>query len=121
MSDAADPAAAEAAEAAEAERHSWERPGVSEVAPGIHRIPLPLPGDALKAVNVYAVEDGDRVVLVDGGWSDEGGAEALAAGLAQIGRTPGDVREYLVTHVHRDHYTLAVAMRRAHGSSVSLG
>ena len=38
----------------DADRHAWERPGAFEVAPGVHRIPLPLPGDALKAVNVYA-------------------------------------------------------------------
>jgi glyoxylase-like metal-dependent hydrolase (beta-lactamase superfamily II) len=31
------------------------------------------------------------------------------------------VREFLVTHLHRDHYTQAVAVRRITGSSVSLG
>ena len=35
----------------------------------MHRIPLPLPGDSLKAVNVYAIADGERVVLIDGGWA----------------------------------------------------
>ena len=35
----------------------------------MHRIPLPLPGDALKAVNTYAISDGDGVVMIDGGWA----------------------------------------------------
>ena len=105
----------------EAARHDWERPGAHPVAPGIHRIPLPLPGDSLKAVNVYAVADGDRVVLVDGGWALAEAEQLLARALAEIGYALADVREYLVTHHHRDHYTNAVAMRRKHGGTVSLG
>src|SRR5580700_6317227 len=38
---------------------AWITPGAYEVAPGVHRIPLPLPSDALRAVNVYAIEDED--------------------------------------------------------------
>jgi glyoxylase-like metal-dependent hydrolase (beta-lactamase superfamily II) len=103
------------------DRHAWERPGAFEVAPGIHRIPLPLPGDLLKAVNVYAISDGDQVVLIDGGWALDVAEERLAAGLATIGYELGAVREYLVTHMHRDHYTNAVAMRRRHGGRIALG
>ncbi|MGN6609136.1 MAG: MBL fold metallo-hydrolase [Jatrophihabitans sp.] len=103
------------------DRHAWEQPGAHEEAPGVWRIPLPLPGDSLKAVNVYAVADGDRLVMIDGGWALEGSPELLAGALRSIEYQPGDVREYLVTHVHRDHYTLAVAMRREHGGSVALG
>src|SRR6185312_1598254 len=105
----------------ESDRHAWERPGAHEVAPGIHRIPLPLPGDSLKAVNIYAISDGDRVVLIDGGWALDEAAELLGTGLAAIGYRLGDVREYLVTHLHRDHYTQAIALRRHHGGSVAVG
>ena len=105
----------------ESERHAWERPGAHEVAPGIHRIPLPLPGDSLKAVNVYAISDGDRVVLIDGGWALDEAEELLGASLAAIDYRLGDVREYLVTHLHRDHYTQAIALRRHHGGSVAVG
>lgn len=103
------------------DRHSWEQPGSFEVAPGVHRIPLPLPGDHLKAVNVYAVVDGDQVVLVDGGWALDEAEQLLAAGLKSIGFALGDIREYLVTHLHRDHYTQAIALRRRFGGDVSLG
>jgi len=113
-----EPAAADPDEEA---RHAWERPGAHPVAPGIHRIPLPLPGDSLKAVNVYAVADGDELVLVDGGWALAEAEQLLGQALAEIGYELGDVREYLVTHHHRDHYTNAVAMRRKHGGTISLG
>ena len=49
------------------DRHAWELPGAHEEAPGVYRIPLPLPGDHLKAVNVYAITDGDELVLIDAG------------------------------------------------------
>jgi glyoxylase-like metal-dependent hydrolase (beta-lactamase superfamily II) len=105
----------------ESDRHAWERPGAHEVAAGVHRIPLPLPGDSLKAVNIYAISDGDQVVLIDGGWALDEAAALLADGLAQIGYELGNVREYLVTHLHRDHYTQAIALRRQHGGTVSVG
>jgi glyoxylase-like metal-dependent hydrolase (beta-lactamase superfamily II) len=103
------------------DRHAWERPGAYEEAPGVYRIPLPLPGDSLKAVNVYAVADGAEVVVVDGGWALAEAQQLLAESLEQVGYGLGDVREFLVTHVHRDHYTQAVAVRRTYGSTVSLG
>jgi glyoxylase-like metal-dependent hydrolase (beta-lactamase superfamily II) len=105
----------------EQDRHAWERPGAHEVAPGVHRIPLPLPGDSLKAVNVYAISDGEQVVLVDGGWALDEAEDLLGKSLATIGYELRDVREFLVTHLHRDHYTQAVALRRHHGGEVSVG
>jgi glyoxylase-like metal-dependent hydrolase (beta-lactamase superfamily II) len=103
------------------DRHAWEQPGAHEAAPGVHRIPLPLPGDHLHAVNIYAIADGDEVVLIDGGWALSRSQEMLAEGLAQIGYDLGQVREFLVTHLHRDHYTQAIAIRRIHGTPVSVG
>ena len=45
----------------------WTAPGVYEVVPGVHRIPLPLPNDGLRAVNVYAITGSDGPVLIDSG------------------------------------------------------
>ncbi len=103
------------------DRHAWERPGAHEVAPGIHRIPLPLPNDGLKAVNVYAISDGDALVLIDGGWAMADATPLLERALAEMGRKLADIREFLVTHMHRDHYTHAIAVRRITGSAVSVG
>jgi glyoxylase-like metal-dependent hydrolase (beta-lactamase superfamily II) len=100
---------------------TWTEEGAFEVSPGVYRIPLPLPTDALRAVNVYAILDGDRLVLVDGGWSLQESQDQLTRSLAKIGFGLPDIHEFLVTHVHRDHFTQAIAIRRLHGSRVALG
>jgi glyoxylase-like metal-dependent hydrolase (beta-lactamase superfamily II) len=105
----------------EASTADWTDPGLFTVAPGVHRVPLPLPTDGLRAVNVYVVEDGHGLVLIDSGWALAESRQALAAALATLGCGLGDVRHFLVTHVHRDHYTQAVELRRIFGSKVSLG
>jgi glyoxylase-like metal-dependent hydrolase (beta-lactamase superfamily II) len=103
------------------DRDAWTRPGAFEVAPGIHRMPLPLPNDGLRAVNVYAIVDGERLTLVDGGWALEAAAEALRSSLDQIGFGLHQVERFLVTHLHRDHYTNAAIVRKQYGAKVSLG
>jgi glyoxylase-like metal-dependent hydrolase (beta-lactamase superfamily II) len=100
---------------------AWTQAGAEPVAPGVYRIPLPLPEDGLRAVNVYAIEDGDGLALVDGGWSLPESMAAFETALAGIGHEPTEVRQILVTHTHRDHYTQAIALRRRYGSQVLLG
>jgi len=101
-------------------RH-WSAEGAWPVAPGIHRIPLPLPMDGLKAVNVYVVEGDDGLTLVDGGWAIPVARELLERSLKSIGSGLGDIRRFLVTHVHRDHYTMASVLGGEYGASVALG
>ncbi|HEY5351184.1 MAG TPA: MBL fold metallo-hydrolase [Streptosporangiaceae bacterium] len=102
-------------------RDNWTEPGTFEVAPGVYRIPLPLPNDGLRAVNVYALVHDDDLVLIDSGWAIADARSVLDAGLNALGSAAGDVRRILVTHVHRDHYTQAVYLRREFGTRVSLG
>jgi glyoxylase-like metal-dependent hydrolase (beta-lactamase superfamily II) len=99
----------------------WTAPGAFEVAPGVHRIPLPLPDDALRAVNVYAIEDDDGLVLIDSGWALALARTQLETALAGLGHGLGDIGRFLMTHMHRDHYTLAIGLRREFGSRLSLG
>lgn len=99
----------------------WSAPGAFAVADGIHRIPLPLPMDGLKAVNVYVIETEQGLTLIDGGWAVTEGREALEDGLRQLGRRFTDIRRFLVTHVHRDHYSLAAALGAEVGAEVTLG
>ncbi|MHA6781450.1 MBL fold metallo-hydrolase [Pseudonocardia saturnea] len=99
----------------------WTAPGAYRCAPDVYRIPLPLPQDGLRAVNVYALPDGDGWTLIDAGWALDRSRELLVAALAELGAGPGDVNRFLVTHIHRDHYTQAVALRREFGSRVALG
>jgi glyoxylase-like metal-dependent hydrolase (beta-lactamase superfamily II) len=99
----------------------WTEPGAFRVDEGVHRIPLPLPMDGLRAVNVYALETEQGLTLVDGGWAIETARRQLDVALASIGHRVADITRILVTHAHRDHYTQAVAVRREVGAHVSLG
>ncbi len=105
----------------EQDRHGWERAGAFQVVEGVHRIPLPLPGDGLRAVNVYAIEQPDGVVLIDAGWAIDEARDRLQAGLAALDHDLGSIRRILVTHVHRDHYELGLQLRRRFGSRLELG
>jgi glyoxylase-like metal-dependent hydrolase (beta-lactamase superfamily II) len=82
---------------------------MQEVAPGVHRF-----SDA--HANWYAIEDGPRLVLVDSGWPRS--APALVAGLAAIGRAPGDVAALALTHGHPDHLGSARWLEAEHGVTV---
>jgi glyoxylase-like metal-dependent hydrolase (beta-lactamase superfamily II) len=99
----------------------WTAPGVYEVVPGVHRIPLPLPNDGLRAVNVYAVTGSEGPVLIDSGWAIPAAKDLLRAGLRELGAEFADVQRFLVTHVHRDHYSQAMHLRREFGTTVTLG
>lgn len=107
--------------ASAAQAQAWEQPGTLEVAPGVHRIPLPLPNDSLRAVNVYVLLDGDTATLVDAGWAKGGSRDRLKAALRDLDLRLSDIGRFLITHAHRDHYTLGVAIRRDLGTRLSLG
>jgi glyoxylase-like metal-dependent hydrolase (beta-lactamase superfamily II) len=104
-----------------ADRYAWAQPGVEDLGGGVHRIPLPLPMEGLKAVNVYAIADPGGVDLIDAGIALVPAREQLAASLGQIGYEFGDIRNFFVTHIHVDHYSLAVELRRTFPSVISLG
>lgn len=80
-----------------------------ELAPGIYRFE---DGGA----NWYAVEDHDRLLLIDSGWPR--GRPAVEAGLAAIGRAPRDVRALLLTHAHADHLGSARWLEQEHSVPV---
>ena len=124
----ADPLAVEAAHASRlADKVSgdsgllWSEPGAWPVADGVHRVPLPLPMDGLRAVNVYVLASEEGLTLVDGGWAIAEAREALEGALRSLGCGLRDVRRFLVTHVHRDHYTLAAQVAAEVGAEVHLG
>jgi glyoxylase-like metal-dependent hydrolase (beta-lactamase superfamily II) len=99
----------------------WTEPGAFPVTSGVWRIPLPLPSASLRAVNVYAAEAAEGIVLVDAGWSGPDGLSALRHGLGEIGRSLHDVVGVVVTHAHHDHYTQALDLRDRCGATVMLG
>ena len=105
---------------ADSGRH-WTAEGAWQVAPGIHRIPLPLPMDGLRAVNVYLIETDSGLILIDGGWAIPEARKLLERCLRLLDYGFSDINRFLVTHMHRDHFTLASVLGREYGAEVALG
>jgi glyoxylase-like metal-dependent hydrolase (beta-lactamase superfamily II) len=103
------------------DRGKWATGGPETVAPGVHRVPLPLPNDGLRAVNVYVLERDTGLVLVDAGWAIPESLAMLDNAMSDLGRSLAEITDILVTHIHRDHYTQAVELRRRVGATVHLG
>ncbi len=99
----------------------WTAAGTYRVANNVFRIPLALPLPDLKTVNCYAITSGSSVTLVDPGWASASTERALSESLFDLGFTLRDVEQIIVTHTHWDHYTQALALRKAHGTPVLVG
>ena len=109
------------APASKDDRHAWAEPGVEDLGGGLYRIPLPLPGDALTAVNVYAITSEHGVDLIDAGMALDQARERLTEALGQLGYGLPDIRNFFITHIHQDHYTLAVQLRTTLRGLITLG
>jgi glyoxylase-like metal-dependent hydrolase (beta-lactamase superfamily II) len=103
------------------DRNAWAEPGVEDLGGGLYRIPLPLPGDALRAVNVYAMVSDHGVDLVDAGMALPEAQAGLTEALGQLGFGLPDIRNFFITHIHQDHYTLAVQLRTTLRGKITLG
>jgi glyoxylase-like metal-dependent hydrolase (beta-lactamase superfamily II) len=111
----------QAAVARAGDRHAWAEPEVEDLGGGLHRIPLPLPGDALTAVNVYAMVSDEGVDLIDAGMAIVQARERLTEALGGLGYGLPDIRNFFITHIHQDHYTLAVELRTTLRARITLG
>jgi glyoxylase-like metal-dependent hydrolase (beta-lactamase superfamily II) len=80
-----------------------------DVAPGVHRIE-----DAY--TNLYLVEGGDRITVVDAGVPPSW--ELLVDALSELGRGPDDVAAVVLTHAHFDHVGFAERARTTLGVPV---
>ena len=63
---------------------------------GVHRLDLPF-GDS-EQVNAWLIESGDGLLLIDAGCD----AASLKRAIERVA-APGDIRDVLITHDHRDH------------------
>jgi glyoxylase-like metal-dependent hydrolase (beta-lactamase superfamily II) len=77
---------------------------VTEVAPGILRLQLPISMPGLGHVNTYALEDGDGFTLIDPGLPGEESWNALLGKMAVAGIPMNRVHHVIVTHSHPDHF-----------------
>jgi glyoxylase-like metal-dependent hydrolase (beta-lactamase superfamily II) len=99
----------------------WQKEGVYQVSQGVYRVPLPLPSDGLRAVNVYILADDNSVTLIDSGWANEQSRGLLISALHALELAPHAIDRFLVTHMHRDHSEQAMAFRRDFGTKFALG
>jgi len=99
----------------------WTTPGAWEIAPDLYRIPLAMPNNGLRAVNVYAVRAGERVTIIDSGWAVPEARTQLEAAMRSIGLGLHSIDEFLITHSHSDHITLGVQLRSEFGMKLSVG
>lgn len=67
--------------------NDWTAPGVYEVAPDVFGVPLPLPADGLRAINIYVIVDDGRLVCIDSGWAVPAARAVLDAALTSLGAT----------------------------------
>ena len=89
---------------------------VTEVAPGVLRMQLPVSMPGLGHVNCYALVDGDGAVLVDPGLPGEESWTALLDRLRQAGIPLRRVHTAVVTHSHPDHYGGSHQLREEAGA-----
>jgi glyoxylase-like metal-dependent hydrolase (beta-lactamase superfamily II) len=89
------------------------------VAPGVHRVSVPLPFPPGE-VAAWIVEGDDGFTLVDTGIDTPPARAALRSGAEHLGVTPGNLAHVLITHVHIDHYGLAGVVRAWSGAPVAM-
>src|SRR5262249_35841459 len=80
---------------------------ITEVAPGVLRLQLPIELPGLGHVNTYALEDGDGFALVDPGLPGEPNWNNLLDRLQRAEIPLARVHTVVVTHSHPDHFGAA--------------
>ncbi len=96
----------------------------SDGVPGVTRVVLPIGVNSIESVNMYVVDDGATVTVVDCGvWQPEqpdGGVAIVRAGLRGAGYDISDVSRLVITHAHIDHYGLAGRVMELTGADLSM-
>jgi glyoxylase-like metal-dependent hydrolase (beta-lactamase superfamily II) len=91
---------------------------VTEVAPGVLRLQLPVDLPGLGHVNCYALEDERGIALVDPGLPGPTSWAALEHRLRQIAVPVSRVHTVVVTHSHPDHFGLAGRLQQETGADM---
>jgi len=91
---------------------------VTEVAPNILRMQLPISMPGLGHVNCYALIDDEGAALVDPGLPGSPTWKALGDRLKQAGLRPKNVHTIVVTHSHPDHFGGASRFVKESGAKV---
>ncbi|HSW57764.1 MAG TPA: MBL fold metallo-hydrolase [Dehalococcoidales bacterium] len=79
---------------------------MKELYPGVFQIKIGLQGFGPGAVNLYVIQDGSHLTLIDTGWDLPESIGHLQEQLAEKGFALQDIQRVLVTHCHSDHLGL---------------
>jgi len=91
---------------------------ITEVAPGVLRLQLPIAFTGLGHVNCYALEDERGFALVDPGLPGPQAWEGLTDRLGRAGIPLARVHTVVVTHSHPDHFGGAARLREESGAEI---
>ena len=94
------------------------RSEVTEVAPDVLRLELPIRLPGLGHVNCYAIVDGEGATLVDPGLPGPGTWRAIQDRLRRAGLAVRHVHTVIVTHSHPDHFGGAARLAKESGARV---
>jgi glyoxylase-like metal-dependent hydrolase (beta-lactamase superfamily II) len=87
---------------------------------GIHQLEVPIPYNPLRCTNDYLLQGNDGYMLIDTGVNSDEAQQALTDQLAEIGVSPRDISQIVITHGHRDHYGMVGRMKKITPAKVYL-
>ena len=93
-------------------------PDVTEVAPGVLRLQLPIELPGLAHINTYAILDDHGVAIVDPGLPGRDSWDALVDRLSKAGLAMSAVHSVFVTHSHPDHFGNAMRLCSESGAEL---
>ena len=94
------------------------RGDVTEVAPNVLRMELPISMPGLGHVNCYALLDAEGAALMDPGLPGPETQDVLIHRLAQAGLSETDVHTVIITHSHPDHFGCANWLQETGGARI---
>ncbi|CAG0969063.1 hypothetical protein MYXO_01192 [Myxococcaceae bacterium] len=100
------------------EEQERARSAVTEVAPGVLRMELPIRMPGLGHVNMYALLDSDGAAVIDPGLPGPFAWRAVEDRLRRAGLRVRNVHTVLITHSHPDHFGGAARFQREAGSKI---
>jgi glyoxylase-like metal-dependent hydrolase (beta-lactamase superfamily II) len=83
-----------------------------QIAPGVYSMKQDKGG----RVHAYLLDDGNGLTLLDTLYDDD--ANVVLAEIAQIGKTPSDLKRIILTHAHKSHVGGVAALKKASGATV---
>ena len=93
-------------------------PEVTEVAPNVLRMQLPIRMPGLGHVNMYALLDDNGAAVIDPGLPGPFTWKAIQDRLRQAELKPKDIHTVIITHSHPDHFGGAARFVKEHGARV---